>query len=90
MIRTLEFIAFAGGLYASFRAWIWICDHVLLREQHPLATAPGLPDDGEPLSEDERGSCSRSRAAASARPKSPGSGRESPLLAGRELLPVSR
>ena len=49
MIRTLEFIAFAGGLYASFRAWIWVCDHVLLREQHPLATAPGLPDDGEPL-----------------------------------------
>ena len=54
MIRTLEFIAFAGGLYASFRAWIWICDHVLLREQQPVATSPGLPDDGEPLSEDER------------------------------------
>ena len=56
MIRTLEFVAFGAGVgvgfYAAWRAWrgwVWICDHVLLREQQPLATAPGLPDDGEPL-----------------------------------------
>ena len=47
MIHPLEFIAFLGGLYAAFRGWIWVCDHVLLRQ--PPATAPGLPDDGEPL-----------------------------------------
>ena len=49
MIPAIEFILAAVGLRTIFRGWVWFCDHVLLREQQPLATAPGLPDDGEPL-----------------------------------------
>jgi hypothetical protein len=50
MMRAIEFILALAGLYATFRGWIWICDHVLLKERRGEL---GLPCDGTPLTEDE-------------------------------------
>lgn len=47
-MRAAEVILFTAAAIASYRGWIWVCTHVLLRERQK--GIPGLPCDGKPLS----------------------------------------